>query len=96
MSKEDMAAKARLQLLADSAQDAKQYLGQFISNHTDSLEADKLVCQYYQEGNEWVWLDDKNEDFIEKAETIVHFMENEVQKIGFTPKAFYTTEILKG
>lgn len=95
MSKEDMAAKARLQLLADSAQDAKQYLGQFISNHTDSLEADKLVCQYYQEGNEWVWLDNKNDDFIEKAETIVHFMENEVQKIGFTPKAFYTTEILK-
>ena len=95
MSQEDMAARLRLQLLADSAQDAQQRLWQFIYNHRDSLEADRLVSKYYQEGNEWVWLDDENEDFIEKAETTVHFLENEAQKIGFTPKAFYTTEILK-
>ena len=95
MSQEDMAARLRLQRLADSAQDAQQRLGLFISNYKDSLEADRLVSRYYQEGNEWVWLNDENEDFIEKAETTVHFLENEVQKIGFTPKAFFTTEILK-
>lgn len=95
MSQEDMAAKLRLQLLADSAQDAQQCLGLFISSHSDTLEADKLVRDYYHEGNNWVWLDDKDEDFIQKAETTVHFLENEAQKIGFTPKAFYTTEILK-
>ena len=95
MSQEDMAARLRLQLLADSAQDAQQRLGQFISSHRDSLEADRLVSKYYQEGNEWVWLNNDNEEFIEKAETTVHFLENEVLKIGFAPKAFYTDEILK-
>lgn len=94
MSQEEMVAKLRLQLLADSAQDAHQYLGRFISNNVDSLDADKLVSKYYQEGNDWVWMVDE-ESFMQKAETIADFLECEVQKIGFNPQAFYTAEIRK-
>ena len=92
LTQEELAAELRLQILADSAQDAQQHLGLFISNNTDSLEADKLVNKYYQGGNEWVWVSEDTA-FMNKAEKIANFIENEAQQIGFSAEAFFTEEI---
>ena len=86
-------ARLREQLLVDSAQDAQVRLGLFLSLAQDSLAADLLVNDYYNNGGEWRWVGIDTNRLFDNALTMASFLEKQAETMGFSPKAFYTEDI---
>ena len=85
--------RLREQLLVDSAQDAQVRLGLFLSLAQDSLAADLLVNDYYNNGGEWRWVGIDTNRLFDNALTMASFLEKQAETMGFSPKAFYTEDI---
>ena len=86
-------ARLREQLLVDSAQDAQVRLGQFLSLAQDSLAADLLVNDYYNNGGECRWVGIDTNRLFDNALTMASFLEKQAETLGFSTKAFYTEDI---
>ena len=82
----------RQQLLADSAQSAKQCLTDIIASSHDSLQADKMVDSYYKDGGSWMWVGEDTA-FLAKACSVADYIEGQAKEMGFAPKAFFTESI---
>lgn len=86
-------ARLRMQLLNDSAQDARQHLGLLISHSNDSLAADVAVGNYYREGGEWLWVSDDSTMLLHEADTLAGFLQREAEAMGFGSNAFFSEEV---
>ena len=68
-TEKELADLHRQQLLADSAQSAQQCLTGIIASSHDSLQADKMVDSYYQDGGSWMWVGEDTA-FLAKASLV--------------------------
>lgn len=91
-SEVELADQQRSQILVDSAQNAKLYLEQFVSNQRDSLKADSVADSYYKNGGTWIWIGEDS-SFMQRADNVVSFLNQNVGEMGFAPNAFFTDEI---
>ena len=85
-------ARERLQLLADSAQDAEKRLEQFLSHSRDTIEADTLVRRYYKEGGEWLWVTTDTTRLLQEASRLADFLEAKARSIGLQPATFFVPQ----
>lgn len=92
-TEEERVARVRLQLLSDSAQDAKQRLGQFLSQAHDSLPADRQVHGYYADGGEWLWVTTDTARLLHDADTLAGFLAQKAASIGVPQEAFFVPQI---
>ena len=92
-TEEERVARERLQLLNDSAQDAKQLLGQFLLHEHDSIEADQLVHQYYADGGEWLWVTDDTTRLLHDADSLASFLTAKAASLGLKPEVFFTPQV---
>ena len=92
-TEEERVARERLQLLGDSAQEAKQLLGQFLLNENDSIEADQLVHQYYEKGGDWLWVTDDTTRLLHHADTLASFLTDKAASLGLKPEAFFAPQV---
>lgn len=86
-------ANRRMQLLIDSAQDARQHLGLVLSSDQDSLAADLAVADYYKRGGEWRWVGTDTTVLLHQADTVAAFLRHQAEGIGFSPNAFFSDEV---
>ena len=92
-TEEERVARERLQLLNDSAQDAKQRLGQFLLLANDSLEADLLVHNYYKKDGEWLWVTDDTTFLLREADTLASALADKAVSLGLEPEAFFVPQV---
>lgn len=92
-TEEERVARERLQLLSDNAQDAKQRLGQFLSQAHDSLPADRQVHGYYAGGGEWLWVTPDTARLLYAADTLAGFLARKAVSIGLAQEAFLVPQI---
>ena len=92
----EIAANQRLQLINDSAQDAKSHLGLIISLEQDSLEADIAVNDYYNNGGQWMWVTEDTTMLLQTADSMASFLKQQATDMGFTPDAFFADSIKSG
>lgn len=92
VSEVELADQQRSQILVDSAQNARSYLEQFTSSLRDSLKADSMVDRYYQNGGTWVWVHEDT-TFMQNADELANFLDQNAHEMGFSPNAFFTDEI---
>ena len=93
-TEEERVARERLQLINDSAQDAKQRLGQFLSQACDSLEADLLVRNYYNDGGDWLWVTPNDTTFLLRhADTLASRLSAKAVSLGLEPEAFFAPQV---
>ena len=92
-TEEERVARERLQLLNDSAQDAKQRLGQFLYQAQDSLEADKLVHDYYKKDGDWMWVTDDTTFLLRHANTLASSLAAKAISLGLEPEAFFVPQV---
>ena len=93
-TREEQVARERLQLLSDSAQDAKGRLELFLSAACDSLPADRQVNRYYAGGGQWLWVTPEDTTLLLRhADTLALFLERKAASVGLRPEAFFTQQI---
>ena len=93
-TEEERVARERLQLLNDSAQDARQRLGQFLYQAQDSLEADLLVYNYYnKEDAEWLWVTDDTTFLLREADTLASSLATKAMSLGLEPETFFVPQV---
>ena len=83
-TEEELTDMHRQQLLADSAQSAKQCLTDIIASSHDSLQADKMVDSYYKDGGSWMWVGEDTA-FLAKACSVADYIEGQAKEMGFVP-----------
>lgn len=92
-TEDERVARERLQLLSDSAQDARERLGQFLCLAHDSLPADRQVNAYYAGGGQWLWVTTDTCRLLEWADTVAAFLAQKAACIGIDKETFLVDRI---
>lgn len=91
LTEAELAAQHLQQLYDEQAQDARQRLGQLVSNHADSATVDFQAARYYNNGGQWIWMGKPGQ--IEKCDTLMSILTHQVDSMGFSPAYFLLPDI---
>ncbi len=79
------------QLFALNAPSAHECLEQILYTAHDSLQADLMAADYYRNGGDWVWAE--TPEMVSQGDSVVRYLRNHVEAIGFLPDAFCLTQL---
>ena len=70
-----------------NALDAHGRLEYYVSENSDSIEADLLTHQYYRDFGDWLWAENPRQ--LSKCHEVLRYLEEHVPETGFSSDAFY-------
>lgn len=85
-------ANERFNLLNDSAQAAQSCLEEIIAGLHDTINTDKMVCDYYRDGGTWMWVTSDTMS-LQAADSVSNYLQKKALEMGFSPQAFFVDSI---
>lgn len=88
---EELHAEEAEKTFALNVMDAHGRLEQYLSENSDSIEADLLTHEYYRDAGDWLWAGSPQQ--LQQCHDVVDYLQQHVPQTGFSEKAFYLKQI---